>query len=224
MEQIKFQVHPKSFAYFLSFDLAKIHTGWSLCNFNEDKLTILEVGVIDMSNARPEEFWLEYYRQLSRVFSQFLPYKEKMLVLKERMPMQNGRFSSIAALQALAQCHAVFDLLVAQFGFIIYDTEGIPAISEKALFRQLTGKDKVEKTDIREFILSHSVHKMQEDVSLDITDSIAVTMTLCLHTAEQDIKKELAEIRKQKKQYKSAKKIAQLEERETALQHLLKGD
>lgn len=222
MTQIKFKQHPKDFQYCLSFDLAKLHTGWSFCRWDGDLLTVLETGVIDMTSEPEETFWLTYSRKLEQIICECKVMNP--LVLKERMPMQNGRFSSIGALQALAQCHAVFDLVMAQFDLPVYDMFGIPAISEKALFRRLTGLEKVEKEDIRHFILYHTDNQMPPDVSLDITDSIAVIMTLYQHTAEQDIKERARELKRQQKQFKSAKKIAQLEEERTAVLSLLERE
>lgn len=176
-----------------------------------------------MTEAEESAFWLSYHTELTKIFTKFSSWGQ-FLVLKERMPMQNGRFSSIGALQALAQCHAIFDLVAAQNNAILYDTSGVPAVSEKALFRRLTGIEKVEKTDIRQWILYHTDNQLPQDVSLDITDSIAVTMTLYCHTAEQDILERARELKRKQKQLKSLKRIAELEAERMGILQLLKGE
>lgn len=223
MREIKFVQHPRDFRYCLSFDLAKNHTGWSFCRWDGDLLTVIGTGVIDMTEAEESAFWLSYHTELTKIFTKFSSWGQ-FLVLKERMPMQNGRFSSIGALQALAQCHAIFDLVAAQNNAILYDTSGVPAVSEKALFRRLTGIEKVEKTDIRQWILYHTDNQLPQDVSLDITDSIAVTMTLYCHTAEQDILERARELKRKQKQLKSLKRIAELEAERMGILQLLKGE
>ena len=223
MDLVKYHKLPQEFPYCLSFDLAKVHTGWSFCRWDGDHLVVLETGVVDMSDAEDAMFWLEYCNALSAVFVKFLCHKDHMLVLKERMPMQNGLRSSIGALQALAQCHAIFDLLTASYRVNIYDTLGVPAISEKALFRRLTGLDKVEKSDIRSFIRSHTDNQLPPDVSLDISDSIAVTMTLYQHMATQDLTNRIKELKREQKRFKSTKKIAEIEAERDRLTALLQG-
>ena len=57
----------------------------------------------------------QFYEDVNSVFSDCLGYVNvhnyaKILVTKEKLPTQSGKFTTIATLQALAEIHAIFDL------------------------------------------------------------------------------------------------------------------
>lgn len=225
MASIKFKKHPVEYPYILAFDLAKMHTGWSLLEFSDSIPRVLDCGVVDMTKEPEDVFWLRYYQAIKRILERAMQGCSSLLVTKERMPQQNGRYSSITALQALAQCHAIFDMVVAELGADAYDFIGVAAVSEKAYYKSLTDKDKVEKEDIKEYILCNYHHRLADNVSLDITDSIAVGVTLRNYSAGRDIAAETKEVRKLLKKYKSTAKIEECLNRIDFLKDLkLKGE
>lgn len=210
---IKYQKSLLDYKYIISFDLAKNLTGYSLIDYNDHR--VLHAGVIDMSKSTCESFWYAYAAALRSALGQCLnalprPLKKsEVFITKEKLPNQSGRFSSIEALQALAQCHAIFDLVVYDYGVDVYDFDGVHSVSVKAHFKHLTGIDKPSKEDIAQYISKQFCFDIS-NYTLDVTDSIAVAMTLVDVKYNKDIDDRIKEIKKALKQYKSQNKINEL--------------
>ena len=224
---VKYNNQLSNYKYIISFDLAKNLTGYSVIDFREHK--VIYANIIDMSKCACESFWYEYSNQIRIALGcclNIMPRplrKSEIFITKEKLPNQSGKFSSIEALQALAQCHAIFDSVVYDYGIDYYDFEGVHSVSVKAYFKHLTGKDKPTKEDIRDYI-STCFNYDFSNLTLDVTDSIAVAMTLVDVKYSKDILEKIKELKKSIKQYKSAARIKQVQDEIAALQALLPAE
>lgn len=227
---LKFSGSLRDYPFVLSFDLAKNVAGWSLVDTRDNTYTVLDCDIIDMSKYSKEDFWLEYKKRLIDVFVR-TRYElhtrgfddAVILVTKEKLPSQAGVTSTIATLQALAKVHAVFELALDEMIardplrtlFLPYDktcpcgvehkeTEnGVHAASVKALFRKIIGIDKPTKQDIREAVSKICRGKDVSSLKEDISDSIAVTITLKEVKFNADIDEERKALRKKIRSLKS---------------------
>ena len=228
---LKFSGSLRDYPFVLSFDLAKNVAGWSLVDTRDNTYTVLDCDIIDMSKYSKEDFWLEYKKRLIDVFVRtrytlhalFGVDDATILVTKEKLPSQAGVTSTIATLQALAKVHAVFELVMDEMIardplrtlFLPYDkacpcgvehkeTEnGVHAASVKALFRKIIGIDKPTKQDIREAVSKICRGKDVSSLKEDISDSIAVTITLKEVKFNADIDEERKALRKKIRSLKS---------------------
>lgn len=220
---IKYNVKLSNYKYILSFDLAKNLTGYSLIDYTTHRVILAEI--IDMSKHQCESFWYEYAKQIRIAIGMCLnalpnaSEKKYVLITKEKLPNQSGRFSSIEALQALAQCHAIFDAVIYDFGVDYYDFDGVHSVSVKAYFKHLTGIDKPTKEDICSYISKYFNYDFSK-TTLDVTDSIAVAMTLVDVKYNKDLIEKIKELKKSLKQYKSAARIRQVQDEIARLQSL----
>lgn len=211
---IKFTKSIREYQYVLSFDLAKRLTGYSLLDIKNDKVIL--VGTIDTGECKEEFIWDYFYNQISQVVDHCLfeigREKEGLLfVTKEKLPNQNGRFSTIETLQSLAQTHVIFDLAIYHKGIEIYDYDGIHSVSVKAYFKSLLDIEKPQKEDIAKFIKQKYNDFDFSKYSLDVTDSIAVSLTLINRKYNNDITEEIKILRKEVKSAKSNNKIEKIE-------------
>ena len=210
MSAIKFLKPLQSYDYILSFDLAKINTGWSLIDFKNKKLVLS--GKISSECTNTDCIWYNFLCNMHKIFDEVRLISTKVLVVKEALPIQAGKFTTIKTLQALAQTHAIFDLAVYQEGLDYYDEVGVYAISEKAVFSKLTEIEKPTKKDIlNELKKIYSGCDELED--LDISDSIAVTHTLISAKWNSDIQTEIKELNKKNKTLVLEKKKQEIEQK-----------
>lgn len=209
---VKFKKRLADFQYALSFDLAKHQTGYSLVNILNKE--IVDCGLIICDSDNPD-IWLDMEEKISNVIESVIKRFgiENFFVVKEAMPKQAGRFTTISTLSALAQSHAILSFACSKLGVNIYDLIGVAAVSEKAVFKQLTGIEKPEKEDIFESVLK--IYKIQESLksvlNYDITDSVAVVETLVSKKWNSDIQQEVKELKKIQKKYKTEKKQMEIE-------------
>ena len=197
---VKYNTKITNYNYVLSFDIAKRLTGYSLLDIKEDK--IVEAGTIDTTHADCM-IWQYFYDELNTIFNHIKKtYSGEFFVTKEKLPNQNGRFSTIETLQGLAQAHAIFDLACATSNVDVYDYDGVHSVSVKAYFKELTNIDKPQKEDIAKYIEIRYSDFNLDSFPLDVTDSIAVTITLIGKKYNNDI---LSEIKNKKKELKAAK-------------------
>ena len=141
------------------------------------------------------------------------PKIPEIVVIKEKLPSQAGGSSTIATLQALAKAHAVFDLTLYEAiedckPLVPYDgcapcgvegkesEGGIHAASVKALFRKITGLEKPTKQDIRAAVVKMCVGEDISELREDISDSVAVAITLCEVKYNADIEEEKKALRR----------------------------
>lgn len=203
--EMKFQKSLYNFDKILSFDLAKRKTGWSLIESKNRK--ILDCGVIETSEVNP---WESLYSAFSSIIEKYAVNDELTLVTKERMPNQAGRYTTINSLQELAKTHAIFDLCCQINKANVYDMDGVHSKSVKSYFEKLTNITNPTKEDIANVIFSEYENVSCKNMNLDITDSIAVSITLIEHKWNADIDKQVSEIKKEIKKYKTEKKKNEL--------------
>lgn len=218
---VKFQRKLSDFQYALSFDLAKHQTGYSLVNiFNKE---IVDCGLIICDSDNPD-VWLDMEEKISNVIAGTIERFgiENFFVIKEAMPKQAGRFTTISTLSALAQSHAILSFACSKLDVNIYDLIGVAAVSEKAVFKRLTGIEKPEKEDIFESVVK--MYEIQEPLkgvlNYDITDSVAVVETLISKKWNSDIQQEVKELKKMQKKYKTEKKQMEIENKISGLLNL----
>ena len=219
---IKYQRKLNDFQYILSFDLAKRVSGYALWDFKNDK--VLMAGVIDTRLAPSDFIWKFFYDEVDKVIKKAQKIigvnKSSLLFLtKEKLPTQNGPHSTIETLQGLAQAHSIFDLVASNAGIEMYDYEGIHSVSVKAYFKSLLiDNEKPQKEDIAKYIKERFVGFDFGSLSLDVTDALAVAITLVEKKYDMDIKDEIKRIKKELKTYKSVAKKNELEEQIKHLQ------
>ena len=134
---------------------------------------------------------------------------KRFFVLKEKLPNQAGKFTTIASLQSLAQVHAIWELACEKTGVDVYDFQGVHSVSVKAFFKKRYGIEKPQKEDIARLICENYCFNIGEN-PLDITDAIACVQTLIEHKWNQDIIDKTKELKKEQKKYKSDKKIEEI--------------
>ena len=205
---VKFNKSINEYDYVLSFDLAKHNTGYSLYSLS-DKTVILTGMII---GEEKENYWYGLYEEFEHLLLELSSKfdKKKIFVIKEKLPTQNGRFSTISTLQALAQVHAILDIACGNCGFEFYDYDGVHSVSVKAYFKELTGIEKPTKEDIANKISFLCAEYDFSGLPLDITDSLAVTLTLVDRKWNRDITEEIKSINKDIKKFKSEKKKQEL--------------
>ena len=102
------------------------------------------------------------------------------------------------------------DIACGNCGFEFYDYDGIHSVSVKAYFKELTGIEKPTKEDIANKISFLCAEYNFSGLPLDITDSLAVTLTLVDRKWNKDITEEIKSINKDIKKFKSEKKKQEL--------------
>lgn len=214
---IKFTKPLSDYSYILSFDLAKRLSGYTLYDIKKDGVIL--AGTIDTTKNKEEYVWSYFYSAVTDIISS-LDNKDKVFVVKERLPNQNGRFSTIDTLQGLAQAHAVFDLAVTHSGLEVYDYEGIHATSVKAYFKNLTDCEKPQKEDIAEYLKQRFSDFDFSQYPFDVTDALAVTLTLVDKKWNADIAERIKELKKEQKNAKSESKKTRLIEETDFLESL----
>lgn len=218
--KVKFNRRLEDYDYIISFDLAKHKTGYSLVDFKNKTIPVSGI-IITEETEMP---WEDFYSQLeARVGEIVKDFGSSFFVLKERLPNQAGPRSTIAALQGLAMAHAIFNLFVAQHSLDYYDWEGVHSISVKSYYKNLTGLQKPQKIDI--FRATKELYPRWEvpednELSYDISDSIAVAQTLLGKKWNADINEEIRALNKEIKAAKSPKKIQRLQEEVDRLKNL----
>lgn len=221
----KCKLRADDFKFVLSFDLSEMLTGWSLIDREVDKVEM--VGMIDLHNNKSELIWTDFAQGVEDAFNaveltceRLGVDKSKVLVTKEKLPIQMGMKSTITTLQTLSKCHGIFDLITYKRGFTVYDYDGIPAPSVRCYFKKITGVEKPDKVDVAKYIYDRYKEFDFEDTTYDVTDSIAVTITLLERNYDKDISEEIKNIKKEQKKYKTQKKKDQLQDEIVRLEGL----
>lgn len=219
---IKFKRGLKDYRYVLSFDLAKFTTGYALVDMKTN--TVPFSGVIKAVENNGSIF-CDIYDKICDVIEQTKSVcgEEAFFVTKEKLPNQAGRFSTIAALQALAEVHSVWEIACVKSGVDVYDFDGVHSISVKAFFKGLTGIEKPSKEDI-----SNKVCEIYNydptGVTTDTTDAIACVTTLIGKKWNSDIADRIKELKKEQKAYKSQKKKDELSDEILEMKKMIKGE
>lgn len=213
---VKYNKDIRSYEYVLSFDLASIRTGWAIVHIAWDdnrKYTVVEKGIIDTQKFPEEESAQLQYQAFCDVLTEAKEkYKGKILVTKERLPNQNGKYTTIETLQSLAKTHALFDLAVTQVGIEKYDDIGTHVSTVRAYFRKIIGNGKVVKKEQVRWVVYHNVENIDVYEDLNITDAVAVAMTFVDVKWNADIAERIRTLVKAQQKYKSQKKKMELGE------------
>ena len=190
------------FNYLVCFDLAKFETGISI------------IGIKDLSNPHvmdtkqisidknSEEPYSDFFDQINLYFQnlqKLLPL-ERVLILREKQPSGHGATTTIATLQALAGIHAILDITVHRYNLYEYE-DGIHASSVKAWAREVLGLQKPQKIDIKNYLIQ-KYPSLDPDITLDISDSIALAECLINRKWNGDIKDLIKEKKKKLKELK----------------------
>ena len=213
---IKFQKPLSDYKYILSFDLAKKVSGYSLLDLQKNE--ILLAGIIDTGKMSSNDFiWDYFYCQVTRIIDRCLEKigennRDALLVTKEQLPIQNGRFSTISTLQSLAQVHAVFDLAVFQSDVAVYDDLGVHSVAVKAYFKKVLNIATPQKEDIAKYVYQKYKSYDFSNLPLDVTDSIGVTLTLVNKKWNSDIQTEITGLKREIKSAKAQNKKNRLQE------------
>ena len=218
---VKYNQKLSNYDYILSFDLAKQKTGWALVNIKSNKIE--NFGMIIL-NDKVDSGWLDIYDKIIIVLNNIKKYCQSLgkqfFVLKEKLPNQAGKFTTIASLQGLAQVHAIWELACEKSEVELYDLDGIHSVSVKAFFKRKYGIEKPQKEDIARLVCEKYCFDIGDN-PLDITDAIACVQTLVEHKWNEDIKDVIKEFKKELKKSKSKNKINNLSEKINYLEKLL---
>ncbi|MEZ0322799.1 MAG: crossover junction endodeoxyribonuclease RuvC [Hydrogenothermaceae bacterium] len=148
----------------LSFDPSSSKTGYAVADCKDDKLSILETGIVDLKKKRDPLLYL--YRELNKLLEEFKP--DKVLLEKP--------FYSVNAqtLIKLGEIRGVI-LLTCQ-AFNIEVEEFTPAEVKVCI----TGYGRASKEEV--LYMVNSLYKLNLD-SYDIADAVAI-----LHTYTMQVK------------------------------------
>ena len=217
---VKYNYDLSNYDYVLSFDLAKQKTGWALVNIKSNRV---EMSGIIILNEKVDSVWLDIYDKIVVVLDDVKKHcqnlEKKFFVLKEKLPNQAGRFTTIASLQGLAQVHAIWELACEKSEVEVYDFDGVHSVSVKAFFKRRYEVEKPQKEDIAKLVCENYCFNIG-DSPLDITDAIACVQTLVEYKWNEDIKDKIKELKKEQKSYKTDKKKNQIAEEIQRLERL----
>lgn len=208
--EIKYNKNLSNYDYILSFDLAKQKTGWALVDIKSNRIEKFDMVIL---NEKADSAWLDIYDKIIVVLNDIKKHCQilgkRFFVLKEKLPNQAGKLTTIASLQSLAQVHAIWELACEKAGVDVYDFQGVHSVSVKAFFKKKYGIEKPQKEDIARLIGENYCFNIGEN-PFDITDAIACVQTLVEHKWNQDIIDKTKELKKEQKKYKSDKKIEEI--------------
>ena len=206
MNIVKFNKSIHDYRYILAFDIAKHQTGWALIDLSDPNIVSYGAIVTEKGNE-----WADFYAKSKSVMDLVRrEFGSQFFVIKERLPNQAGKFSTIATLQGLAGAHAIFDLVCAHSEVDVYDADGIHSISVKSYFKSLTEKDKPDKADIANAI-RHISSVWEEFDNYDITDAAACAIALVNKKWNADIAQKVKELKSEQKKYKTEKKHLEIQ-------------
>ena len=217
---VKYNYDLSNYDYVLSFDLAKQKTGWALVDIKSNRIEDFGMIILD---EKADSVWLNIYDKIAAVLENAKRYCSKLekrfFVLKEKLPNQAGKFTTIASLQGLAQVHAIWELVCDKSEVEIYDFDGVHSVSVKAFFKRKYEVEKPQKEDIAKLVCENYCFDIGDN-PLDITDAIACVQTLVEHKWNEDIKDKIKELKKEQKNYKTEKKKNQIAEEIQRLERL----
>ena len=214
----KFKKPLSEIDYIISFDLALYKTGISLYNIKQK--SIVRTDKIEVSHNDETPVATLYTKLKEYLTSAVEKYGNLLMIIKEAMPAQAGRFTTIATLQTLAKAHAALDIAVAKVdGVDFYDETGVHAVSVKALFKT-EENPKPTKTDIKKAVCAYYGLEVG-DLTDDESDSIAVIYTLVKKKWNADINEEIKRIKKEIKGLKQERAIEAHQKRIEELQRIL---
>lgn len=196
----KFSGSITDFDYIIGFDLAYHKSGIAI--FDIEKRSIVDTFKISIQNGRDASIF-DLYSTLGAVLDNIsIKYPGSILAIKEAMPLQCGKFTTVQTLQQLAKAHAALDICLYERPdtYFVYDEVGIHSISVKSLFRK-SKEDKPTKQDIQNRL--REIYNLDGfEITDDISDAIAVIHTLINKKWNSDIKEEIKATKKEIKELK----------------------
>jgi len=212
---IKFQ-NIYDYDYILSFDLAKNKTGWAMVDFHNNK--IIDCGLIIPPKNESILFFI--YNQILSIITKTIRDNKKVFIIKEKLPNQAGKFTTIASLQALAEVHAIWEVCCEQCGVDVYDYDGVHSRSVKAYYSKICNLKNPQKSDISNIVCAKYKLNLDEN-TYDITDAIACADTLLYYKYEKDIKEQIKLDKLNMEKYKSENKKQKITEHILNLSQIL---
>lgn len=199
--------------YIIGFDLALHKTGVSIYSIKDKNF--IDYGLI-IAEGDGECIIYDLYNSIVKYIREFLSRMPgSAIIIKEALPAQCGKFTTVKTLQQLAKAHAaldiaVFNLVNSGFDLCFYDDNGVHSISVKAMFSTKENK-KPTKRDIKNKILN--IYNINDkSIGDDISDSMAVVHTLIEKKWNQDILNRIKELNKDIKTLKSPYHILRKQE------------
>lgn len=211
----KFSSYITDFDYIVGFDLAYHKSGVAI--YSNEKKNIVDTFKVDVQNGREASIF-DLYSALGDVLDKIsIKYTGRILAIKEAMPIQCGKFTTVQTLQQLAKAHAALDICLYErsYKYCVYDEVGIHSISVKSLFKR-SKEDKPTKKDIQNRL--REIYNLGElEITDDISDAIAVIYTLINKKWNSDIKDE---IKSTKKEIKGLKQDFAIKNKEKYINYL----
>lgn len=203
------------FRYVIGVDLASYKTGVCIYDIATKKF-VLGKEIEVKKNSQNKN--IDLYILLSEFFEKIRDEYDSgdFLLVKEAMPSQHGKFTTVSTLQSLAQAHAILDMAVWNSAFITpYDDKGIHPITVRSLFRTEAithpSKEDVRKELVRLYDLD------DDELTDNISDSMAVVHTLINKQWNADIAEMIKE---QKKAVKLLKQTRAIDEHKRTIDFL----
>ena len=205
--EIKFTKKLSDYDYLVMFDLASKVSGvcvWNLKTGQPEYTERLVVKDSEMNKAaalvdRIDDFFVRLKVRLGDTDL------NNVLVYRELCPMQQGKFTTAKTLIALGKAHAVLDIYLAGKGLDYYDLMGVAPATTHSYYRKLKGLgagDKVEKTDIRDYLISE--YGISKDLTLDETDAIFLSKTFVEVFWDKEIDEAVREAKRHLKTLKAS--------------------
>lgn len=166
--------------YIIGLDPSLSCTGWSVLDL--ENMEVVEHGYFQTKSN--EKMGI----RLRKVYTSFKDIKKKYPnshIIKEKLPAQAGKFTTIQTLQGLAACHGVISMYYPS-------VDDIHSLSIKSVVRKylsLDGKDKISKEQVRDVM--NEIYNL-DIKNLDTSDSCAVIHTFLIkynNQIDDDIKK-----------------------------------
>lgn len=210
------------YSHIVSFDLSMKQTGAAVYDIEKNKVVYYKTIVNTDLEARE----LSLFSLIKEFFDYLIEQNickslDALFVVKEQMPAQCGFKTQISTLQTLAKAHAVLDLFLQMNSISVYNDSGVHSVSVKSYFKKLTGHDKVTKEDIQEYLINYYGLEQSADMSLDVSDAIAVIHTLVHVVWNKNILEEIKELKKEIKKLSREAAVKSREDKIKKLENLL---
>lgn len=213
--EIKFKKKLSDYDYVVMFDLASKISGVCVWDIAKGRPILTRKLVVRDGEANKaaglisqiDGFFMNLTDQLG------IPDLSKVLVYRELCPVQQGRFTTAKTLIALGKAHAVLDIYLAEKGLDYYDLMGVAPATTHSYYRKLRGlpsTEKVEKTDIRDYLISE--YGIEGDLSLDETDAVFLAKTFVDVFWNKELREEIKERKKHMKALKAVNAIEKVKD------------
>lgn len=210
----------EDYKFIIAFDLATFTTGYSV--FDIENKSFVEFGKVQIKNSSNSK-QKELFDELNKIFDKYISElfntpesyydgeTKRILILKEALPMQFGKFTTIQTIKSLAKSHSILDLICQQKTMVdIFNEDGIFPVSVRASFSTKENRYP-QKEDVLKKINNFYGLTLDEK-NLDITDSMALTYALFDRLWNNSKKEKIKDIRKHIKTLKAPHVIKKCED------------